>query len=649
VLGLWGVSIAWGDNPLRLDSGTQAAGFPVTLSDGKDYVWDIHNYGQIASGTNNAYGNGAYCQINGRNHHFGSGRMSGDGREVELGPVAVSSGVKLFRRVRVYRDVPLCRWIDTIVNESSGDFRFEMRIYSYMNYGVGQTVTSDGDATFDAKDTAFYTLPRHNVGTTPGVAQFVCGPRARVRPTLDVQGSQIYVKYQLNVPAGSTLAICYFHSQAYQEADLAKRMRQKLRYGRLIRDIPPAGRKLIVNWPAPNPLTTLDLDRDRWNDRIVLPGGDPLLGDIVNASFRIDALHGRVELPAQRVVGGVSSAPAGSGNVRMLLTDGQILAGRLLSEIGIQVPGAGAFSVPPSRLAQWSFRVDADRPMEQPFRGPYVVLDTGDRLAFDAGGTPLKLRTRYGELSLGSTGVLAVRLRREQHGLHQALLTHGGRIGGLLMGSRMRLHLRDADEPVDLPRHRIYQFEMASELLEEPAGACRLLLSNGDELLGSIATESFRLENAYGRIPIAGSEIQLLSSAGRPGFVDLRTWDGSYHGGKLDPSVVAFRLVSGRKLEIPVSYIAGLSYGPEAVPKHVVDRVARLVAQLGEGTDDQRAEAREALVKLGRPIRHLLVKHREQADDLDLQDSLDAIVEKLHDRENRGAGGFGPIPIMMGR
>jgi len=116
LLTAWGASIAAGDNPLRLESSGQVASFPVSLNDGKDYLWDIHNYGQIASGTNNAYGNGAYCQVNGSNHHFSTGRKSDDGREVELGPATIGNGVKLYRRVRVYRDQPLCRWIDTVVN-----------------------------------------------------------------------------------------------------------------------------------------------------------------------------------------------------------------------------------------------------------------------------------------------------------------------------------------------------------------------------------------------------------------------------------------------------------------------------------------------------------------------------------------------------
>ena len=88
--------------------------FTRSLNDGAGFRWDIQRYLSIGQGTNNAYGSGVYCQINGTNVSSPDGRgwMNAAGDEVEIGPWS-RGNYQVYRRCKVYKDQGLARWLDT--------------------------------------------------------------------------------------------------------------------------------------------------------------------------------------------------------------------------------------------------------------------------------------------------------------------------------------------------------------------------------------------------------------------------------------------------------------------------------------------------------------------------------------------------------
>ncbi len=631
-------SHAMAQNPLLLPK-QRATSFPYRLSDSKDFLWDIQYGGHIGSGTNYAYGNGAYLYIDGSSRSHSQGTLSQDGREVQLGPSQHQNhqGLRTYRRVRVYKQFPLCRWLEVLENISDQPVSVEVRVYSHMNYGIGAMKTTDADRDFGPKDWGFYTLPAHNQGNTPGVAQILCGPGGKLRPSVEINGTQINVRYRVSVPAKSTVAVCYFHSQGHQPARLEELLNGKLPYRKLMRDLPPKARKMILNFGAGNPLTSLELDRDPWNDVIQLAGPDRLLGKVLNDSFELEMFFGRLTLPAERVVGMVRLPGGARRQVRVLTRDGQIFAGDLLGPLRIEIPAAGAFSVDPWRFSQWSYRIDSDRPEDQPFRGPYLVLDSGSRLAFEPGGAQLRFRTRYGLVELDPGSLASILLRREDHGVHTAFLRDGGQLGGMLAESALEVTLRDSARIATIPVHLIHQFELATDTEEIPR-PLELELNNGDVLLGDLAPTQFQLTNAYGTIPVPSGMIYHLSAAGKGSQVELRMWDGSSHQGILAPGGLSFRHPGGMNLEIPVEYVRSLQRSDESMPQEIRDLVAKCVAALASQDKAKRSEAVEQLVKLGRPIRKLLEAHMavrtSNTDDIRMkQNVIPDILERI---ENPG-------------
>jgi len=115
------------------------------LNDGGGYRWDFQYYGNVYSGTNHAYSGGMYCQINGSNfqaqNHVGWTNKVGD--EIEMGPIN-RNGLNVSRRVKVYKDRPMARWLEIFENPGAAPVTVQIAIYSCTNYTISQTTTSTG-------------------------------------------------------------------------------------------------------------------------------------------------------------------------------------------------------------------------------------------------------------------------------------------------------------------------------------------------------------------------------------------------------------------------------------------------------------------------------------------------------------------------
>ncbi|MDP7288767.1 MAG: hypothetical protein QGH94_12320, partial [Phycisphaerae bacterium] len=312
------------------------------LTDGGGYRWDFQYYGNVYSGTNYAYSGGMYCQINGSNFQApgNAGWVNKAGDEIEMGPLA-RNGLTISRRVKVYKDRPMARWLEIFENPTSAPITMQIAMYTCTNYSIQQTVTSSGGSAFGEKDMGFRVRTQGN--NSPPTLHMVSSKRAKIRPTVSIQSNQIYVRYSLTVPAKKTSILCHFESQNRDAAEHDKLMKKFPSY-KLLKDLPGSVRSMIVNMNAGGGIGGVDLDRSESADAVMLKSGDPIFGEIKNKSFKIQTLLGELDLPANRIIG-MAGGPTRS--VRFVLLDGQVVSGHLADPVlQLDLDGGGLLRIP---------------------------------------------------------------------------------------------------------------------------------------------------------------------------------------------------------------------------------------------------------------------------------------------------------------
>ncbi|MCE5278922.1 MAG: hypothetical protein ABFD92_18765 [Planctomycetaceae bacterium] len=613
-------------------------------SDGASCRWDIQASGNIGQGANNAYSGGMYCQIWGSNLGARGFAWSNDaGDEIEIGPSQMNS-ITFSRRIKVYKDRGLARWLEIFENNSSSEVVVPVSIYTCTNYNIGQTLTSTGGATFGAKDSGFVTQSQGGPNV-PSLLHLVCSPNADVLPSVTVQGNQIYVRYNLRIAAGMTVVLCHFESQNNSTTELSKLMKG-FQIRPALRDLPEPVRNLIVNWKTGGALEGLDLDRSTTADTVIEGNDDRKFGTILNKNFTLQTLYGPVTLDAAKVVGMVRLGSHGD-RVRVATTDGQVICGQARDaggpqSLSLELSAGGTLAIPIDRLTEWSYRISKARPQESPFAGPMAVLRSGDCLAFDAAALTMKFQTRYGTVDLEGATLASVDLDSEDGGVHRAMFLNGSVVGGLLLGDELTLPLR-LGRPLTVRRDMIKRLVFAEEVRENPE-LSRAVLTNGDQLLGRLETPKIVLETQYGPAePPATSVMSMEFSKSHVGWCKTLSWDGSTLRGLLSEQRLAFRIVPGPVLTVHVGQFVSIQRPAAIPPDKVVAVVDRHLAQLGAESYKDRQAAREALMQMGKNIVPLLKVRLGKASDPEVRTALEAIIESLGGGEEPNA----PQPMLI--
>ena len=606
-------------------TGGKVTSFPYTRSDGAGYRWDIQPYGTVGVGTDRAYSGGLYLYVNSSRLSFsGQGRLNAAGDEVELGP-RVAGGLRVSRRIKVYSDRGLARWLDIFENPTSQSISVKIRLYSDMITTVGRTIYSSGGGGFTDKDTAFVTVTRYP--NAPALMHYVCTKRSKVRPTVTVQSDDIYVYFTLTVPAKKTFVLCSFESQNRSAAVLTKQMAEFRPRGAL-RDLPSWVRRLVVNMPGAGSLGDVDLERSDASDVVHNEHGDPIFGTIANEHFRLETLFGPMDLPAEKVIG--LAAGGGQGRrFRVLLAGGQVLAGRMPRQaaVHLELPSGDTLKVPFQAVRQCAYRVSKAKPAEATFAGPVVVLRTGDRVAFEPDSAKLKLRTRHDLVDLDPEDLLAITMDNPGNAVHRATFLNGSRLAGFLEPERIALTLTLGPK-LTIPRHLVAEMVFAEEGRPDKT-LDSVVLSNGDELFGRLAQESLTVRTKYGQVKLRPTSIRAVSfSDTHLGRVALTLWDGSVLRGQFTRQTLTFQILPGPELDLYVGQCARIRRSQALPPEKVRQRLQRLIGQLGAESYEDRQAATEALVKMGKGIVPMLRKHLESGDP-EVRQRIADVIERL--------------------
>ena len=618
--------------------------FTTYLQDGGGMRWDIQSGLNVGSGTSSAYSGALYCQINGSNvHSQGYGWMNAAGDEIEIGPW-LRNNVQVHRRVKVYKDKPLARWLDILSNNTGSPQNVPVRIYSCFNYTISQISTNTGGAAFGEKDWGFITNQQQG---RPQVMHIVCGPKAKLRPTIHTSGNSLYVNYMVTVPANGTAILCYFESQNTDVGALSESMK-KFRASRLLRDLSPSVRKLIVNFRPGSSPGDIDLDRSGTADSVQLKNGDSIQGKIGNPEFLLKSLHGELKLPADQVVGFLS-VPGRGGQVRAVLVNGQVITGSLSEgALKLALATGGELKIPYDRIGQCTYRITKTKPEDSPFTDPLILLRNGDRLAFDPARLKCVLQTRHGPVALAGKDLVEVRLSHEANGVHRAVFLNGSTLGGLLTPDKIALPLRLGPQ-LDIPRDMVLGLRFAEENTDA-GDLTQIQLSNEDELIGRLVDESYALATDFGDIPVRPANILGMAfSRTDPGMVAVTMWDGKTTlRGRLKQKTLRFAVEPGPELDVHIGQIVSLYCPAPLPPDKIVADVKKLVARLSSSSYKDREEAQEALIRMGRSIVPLLKKYTDDTDP-EVRQRIRVVLDKLGgDRASTPMPAMPPNVFMWG-
>ena len=591
------------------------------MTDGGGYRWDFKYYGSIYRGTNNAFSGAMYCHVNGANFQTPNyaGWVNKTGDEIEMGPCS-RSGLIVHRRIKVYKTLPLARWLDIFQNPSSAQITVSVRMYTRTSSTIKRTLTSTGRTSFGDKDFAFITQTTST--SAPLALHVVSSKGAKLRPSVQIQSNRIYVNYRLTVPPKKAVVLCHFESQ--NRSLLAhQKLMKSFPSGRLLGDLPGTMRQLIVNMRVLGGYAGVDLERMKRADTVIVHGAGPLYGTIANTSFTLQAIIGPLELPADRVIGMVT----GTGRtVRFALADGQVITSEMPTEtVNIELSTGGTLRIPFSRIRQWSYRISTARPAEVGFAGPYVRLRTGDHLLIDPTSPRLSFRTRHGRVDLDHKALLRVTMDNPNNAVHKAQFLNGSSLAGFVEPQVLNLKLRSG-RMLKIRRDLVDEIAFGQE--EKPGPALSgLRLTNEDELFGRLVVGDIELISEFGKVRVKPANIKAAAfSRQRVGFATLKLWDGSEVHGKVGTTPLAFQIIPGPTLRINPLQFTLLRRNRALPPAHVVAQARKLIKQLGHDDYTVRKTATETLMKMGKGIEPILAEHIKITEDPEIRQRLAELI-----------------------
>jgi len=600
----------------------RSVSFNHYLTDGEGFRWDFNAYGSVNEGTNYCYSSGMMLRAGDNVFRTGSAWSDQDGDEFEIGPAQLA-GLTVHRRIRVYTDRPMARWLDIFTNTGAREVTTAVTYVVSCRYGVGSVQTSSGDGRFDAGDSWFITSPQQQ--GIPSLLHIVCDSDSQLRPDVVIRGGNVTWTYRLTVPAGQSVVLCHFESQNNSQA-AHERTIEAFNLRKLLADVSGELRGRIANLRAGAGVGDVYLTRNDRTDTVTLNSGDVIYGTITNEQFVVEAFFDTLTLPAEGIIG-MEADPDEHAVFRTVLTDGQVVCGKVVEgEIGVTLSTGGQLAVPLSTVAQWAFRLDDRRPELGHFNGTAVALWTGDLLAIDAKDLELPFRTAHGTVSLSAEDLLELRLEGVGAG-QRATLLNGSRLTGLLEPDELTLSLA-LGKTITVRREKIRLLRLA-DALKPDASLTTITLANGDTLLGSLTDEQVPFASDFGGGQWAVTDVRSIkASPTHLGRARVLLWDGTTVRGEMTAEHVRFHVEPGPELNVPAAQIVSIVRA-QAVPREqLLAEVAELVARLGAESYTDRESASEALKQMSPTIVPLLRDYLD-TDDPEVQRRLQEIIDHL--------------------
>ena len=384
-------------------------------------------------------------------------------------------------------------------------------------------------------------------------------------------------------------------------------------------------------------------------DRLTATSGDLLKGTILNEKYVLTNAFGELEIPAARVAGVVPDR-SNPGRVWLLLVDGQAVCGKLATEaIKFRLSIGSEVAVPLATMIECGYQVTADKPAGKQPALPIVELTDGQRLAWTNNTLDLTLKTDHGEAPLSMKSLLSIGPATGPAGGHQVRFVNGSTLSGTLTAEKIALKLELGPEASiwrGQVRYLVWPPTAGKAAAEATAGKppATVALRNGDTLRGEVADKQFTIRTEFGEAKLRpDNALKMTFDAAKGNQVRVRTWDGGILAGELvEPTVTVAIGSGGPTLKIKAVAIASITRSSALPPAAVVKRIEKLIARLGSANFKDREDATAELIRIGKPARGLLKKHRKDPDP-EVRQRIQKILESIG---GAGPANTGPRPAV---
>ncbi len=636
------VSMCFGGNKgIHLSKGRALGNWPWRHNDSAGYVWDIYTNGMVNDGTSDAYDGGMRLQLGGANFNSNTARVNEGNTEIEIGPWNHGQ-IRVWRRVYVDIEKNYCRWIDIFENTSNTKQTAQVRYYSNMGTLVNSVRSSSGGSGITPEDWGL--VISMSGGSRPNIAQVLASPKSKFIPRCqyNMGNDNVYYNANLEIKPGKAAALCLFHAQRRSMAN-AQKFLEDFDHTREIRMVPAPLRRIIANFSTGSYLGGIHLERSDAADKIVESTGDMKFGRVLNDKFVVDTFFDTIEIPAEKVIGMVLPQGAGDARLHVAMTNGQILCGTIKGQkLKLKMSVGSTLEIPFDRIKQWSYKISKQRPEEIEFTGPLAILRTGDSLAFDPADVELNFRTRYGSVELSGEDLFVINMDNPGHGLHKAEFLNGSRLGGVLEAGNITLKLTLGPR-LRINRNLVAKLQFSPEE-GSPPPLTGVKMTNGDELFGRLGDKEIVIRTDYGsQVTLHPRSIKTMTfSTTHLGRAVVQLWDGSVLRGQLTQDELRFEIKPGPQLAICPNQCLSITRPQALPPEEVMEKIEKLVGQLGAESYKDRQDATEELVAMGKEIVPLLQKYLK-TNDPEVQQRIRHVIERLGGEAKPSGGSSGRV------
>jgi|GEM_PF-720339 len=662
VVGLSGVARARGR--MVMNAGPAGAGgvinLPYQIQDNQGTTWMLYGAGWLQQqGNMPVYSQAAILSLNNNQPAMNVNQAKLDAKTGEvIFENMPCMNMTVTRRIKIDREAGVARYIDLIKNTQNAEQTVQLMIQTNTNYGV---TSAQMVADPKRKENNLAWVAQTSGNRT--VVELYSGKGTKQPFTINYQqgNSQVMANMSLAIPAGKEVAVMHFHTPAPDQATGTKWV-QSIKEAQLMKDIPPALRKQIVNFNnGQSFIGDYEILRGDAFDVVELRTGDQYRGTIKEPSFKLTTFYGPVELPTDKVIGLIN---VGEFRPRQLVVtaDGEIFGGKLEKEtIGLELSSGQVTQVPLSQVSRLGYRKRAGEPEEWTFDKPLVLMRSGDRMGVRLPGYDIDVATRYGALKLKPSAIAAVALANEEHGIHEIFLSDGSKFAGLVTADRFDMKLSAAagaagkETPVTIPCSAISRLQFNAKVEEPDENTPVLNLTNEDQLVGVLAGK-LKLETAFDTLNLDAAQIKGLKHAkGSVQDVQVTLWDETTVSGQLTETELTCNLRCGVTMRVPVALVEEYTQPSPQPSDAVIKRVKELVGDLNADDWKARDRAETQLVGIG-PIVAGTLRELRGAQTPEAQQRIDSVLKQLSKQggdttkpattTGGGAPGVGGLPAV---
>jgi hypothetical protein len=546
------------------------------------------------------------------------------------------------RRIKLDKDGGVARYIDIIKNTQNADQTVQLMIQTNTNYGVNSAqILNDPKR----KDNQMAWVAQTSGNRT--VVELYSGKGTKQPFSIMYQqgNSQVTANMSLAIPAGKEVAVMHLHTTSTDPGSGTKWV-QGIKEAQLLKDVPPAIRKLIVNFNnGQSFIGDYEILRGEVFDVAELRTGDQYRGTIKETSYKLSTFYGPVELPVDKVIGLIN---VGEYRPRQLVvtSDGEIFGGKLEKEtIAIELSSGQVTQVPLAQISRLGYRKRPGEPEEWTFDRPIVLMRSGDRMGVQMPAFDIDVATRYGQLKLKPQSIAAIAFANDEHGIHQVLLSDGSKFAGLVTADKfdMKLSTGGRDTPVMFPGSAIARIQLNAKVEEPDENTPTLALTNEDQLVGVLAGK-LKLETAFDTLNLEAAQIKTLRhTKGSVQDVQVTLWDETTVSGQLTDTELTCNLRCGVSMRVPVALVEEYNQPAPQPSDALIKKVKDVVAQLNADDWKARDRAETQLVGMGPSILGTLKQLRNDQTP-EAQQRIDSVVKQLEKQsgENKAATGASP-------